>query len=182
MTNTFSSVLSSLVLAFILFVASSDATNKIVDISEICKTTVTPSFCSALLNSSPGGKDLVSLSQYIIDVDRANVTNTITLLKSLIPKSKDPKLTAHYKDCLDIYGEEGALGDVDDIQRAFKMKDYLGMNIHASALFDRGEDCISGEFPGQPGVHDPSLLPKYAFVVKQVTSIILVLSNDLRGA
>lgn len=176
-----SNFFSSLVLAFLLFVASFDATNKIVSISELCKQTKNPLFCSTLLNSSPGEKDLVSLGQFTIDVVRADVTNAITLLKSLVEiSSRDPKAKAHYENCLKFFGE-GAIDDIDDTQQALQMRDYLAMGVHASSLLDRVGNCVSGA-PGEPVFHDPSLIPKFCDVIEQVTSIILVISKDLRGA
>ncbi|XP_057423673.1 pectinesterase inhibitor 1-like [Lotus japonicus] len=174
-------VFSSLVLGFLLFVASSHAANKVVGVGELCKQTKNPSFCLGLLNSNPGGKDLVSLGQYTIDVVRANATNTITLLKSLVAKSgRDPKANAHYKKCLEHFeSDEGVLGDIQDTQEALKSGDYLGVNVHASALLDEVDDCISGESPGESPFPDRSLLPKYGGVMQQITSIILVISKYL---
>ncbi|KAJ1397029.1 Invertase/pectin methylesterase inhibitor domain superfamily [Sesbania bispinosa] len=67
---------SPIVLVFLLFVASSSYARRVVEVNAICRQTQNPSFCSSLLNSNPGGTELISLAQYTIGVVRANVTTT----------------------------------------------------------------------------------------------------------
>ncbi|KAE9597408.1 hypothetical protein Lal_00029866 [Lupinus albus] len=179
-------VISFFVLMFLLFSTSSYA-SKIVEINDICKQTMkNPSFCLSILNSKPGGAkgaDLVSLSQYIIDVARDNITNTVNLIKSLIIESgNDPKAKAHYETCLVHFDDESescALSDINYTQELLKKGDYGGVNIAASAVQTDVEDCISGESPGDTPYHDTSKLPQYADVIKQVVDIILIMSNYL---
>ncbi|KAK7290997.1 hypothetical protein RIF29_05826 [Crotalaria pallida] len=180
------SSISCLVLMFLLFASSSSyASNKVVDVSTICKETENPSFCLNILNSKPGGAkgaDLVTLAQYTIDVVRGNVTNSISLIKSLIEQSgKDPKAKAHYEECLVHFSEEeGALGDINQTQELLKKGDYVGVNSAASAVTTDVQDCISGEDPDDPTYPDKSKLLEYADIIEQVVSIILVISNYLR--
>ncbi|XP_057444331.1 uncharacterized protein LOC130736526 [Lotus japonicus] len=110
------------------------------------------------------------------------MTNTITLVKPLIAKSGDPKAKAHYNDCLENFDyEDGAIGDIDDTQQDLKKGDYASMSFAASAFLHKVDDCISGENLGER-FPDPSPLPKYGGVMEDVISIILVISNKLRGA
>ena len=173
---------SAVVLVFLLFDASSYAT-KVVEVNTICNRTTNPSFCSNILNSRPGGAigaDLVTLAQYTIDVVRANVTNTINLIKSLIANASDPKAKDHYQICLTYFGyEEGALGEVDYTEQMLKERDFQGVDVAAAGVISCVEDCISGDSPSDPPYHDPSLLPKYADFVEKVADIICVISTFL---
>ncbi|XP_057433511.1 pectinesterase inhibitor-like [Lotus japonicus] len=174
-----------LLLAFLLFVASSGAT-KVVEVGEICKKSTNPSFCLAVLNSNPGGKDLISLAQYTIDIDRANLTNTITLIKSLIANSSgDPKANAHYKNCLSYFVVDGgAFGAIEATQQYLNKRDYVGVNMRATDVHYFVDYCISGDDspgPNPPPFPDTSLLPKYAQVIQDITEIILIISNLLEG-
>ncbi|XP_057444556.1 pectinesterase inhibitor-like [Lotus japonicus] len=177
-----SKVFSFLVLAFLLFVAS-DATNKIVNISEICKKTTNPPLCLDAFNSSTIGKDLVSLSQVSIETVRALLLGVVFELKTYVPVSPvGPKAKAHYKKCLELFGEEGALSDIYDSEQALKMKDYLDMVVHANAVSDRIRVCVSGLSPGEPLFPIPDLLPGYSQsleAIKLMISIIHIISNDL---
>ncbi|KAJ1397027.1 Pectinesterase inhibitor domain [Sesbania bispinosa] len=173
---------SPFVLVFLLFVASSSYEAKVVEVNVICKETQNPSFCSSLLNSRPcgTGADLVSLAQYTIDVVRSNVTNSITLIKSLIAQSaNDSKASAHYKLCLEFFSSDAcALGSVEDTEKRLKEGDYQGVNLGASAVWTSVDSCISGDAPSpsEPPYPDHSLLPKYASVIEQVVQIILSIS------
>ncbi|XP_061369280.1 pectinesterase inhibitor 1-like [Gastrolobium bilobum] len=176
-----SCLISFFVLVFLLFVGSS---NKVVEVNAICKQAKNPSFCLSLLNSKPGGAThatLIDLAQYTIGVLRANVTITIKYINLLIAHSgTDRKAINHYKSCLTHFSyNEGALGDVENTQKCLRSGDYNGVNVAASAVMTDVEDCISGESPSNPSYHDPSMLPKYADVVKQIAQIILILSNFL---
>ncbi|XP_057457143.1 uncharacterized protein LOC130748069 [Lotus japonicus] len=174
-----------LLLVLLVFVASSRGA-KVVEVGEICKQSKNVSFCITLLNSSPSGKDLVSLTQYTIDVAHANVTNTITLIKSLIAKSvDDPKANAHYKTCLFYFVVEGgALNAIEDAQQCFNKGGYDGVGSSANQVYARVDACLLGDDGPDPGLTpfpDTSLLPNYADVIKQVAHIILFLSHLLIG-
>ncbi|KAK7290999.1 hypothetical protein RIF29_05829 [Crotalaria pallida] len=178
------SLISSLVLMFLLFAASSNASNKVVDVNAICKPTENPSLCSNILNSKPGGAkgaDLVSLALYTVDVARGNITNTINLIKSLIAKSAhNPNAKNHYEMCLLHFDyDEGALAIIDGIKKILKSRDYNSLNIAASAVQTEVSNCIVGDSPSDPPYHDSSLLPRYADVVDQVVDIILSISYYL---
>lgn len=169
---------SSLVLVFLLFAATSYAM-PVGEVKEICKKTKNPSFCFTLLNSNPNAS-LVSLTQYTIDIARANVTNTIKLINNLIAQSaKNPVAKKHYTMCLGHFGSEGALGDIEYTQELLQKGDYQGVNVAASSIIGDVEDCITGESPTDPPYHDPSQLPQYAAVLELVVDIILVLANVL---
>ncbi|RDX94716.1 hypothetical protein CR513_22869, partial [Mucuna pruriens] len=132
-------------------------------VNNICKQSRNFSFCVALLKSSPA-TDLVTLTQYTINVARVNITNTIKLIKLLISQSaRDPKANNHYASCLVHFNyDEGALGQVRYAEELLKKRDYQGVGVAATAILTYVEDCISGESPSDPPYPDHSKLPKYA--------------------
>ncbi|KAL5057617.1 hypothetical protein RYX36_029221 [Vicia faba] len=165
------SSLSILAIVFLLCIASSNAA---VDIQAICQKAKNPTFCTNLLTPKAGG-DLSSLAQYTLDVTRTDVSNTVSLLKTLIGKSGvDPKLQTHYKECLDHFDEEQALGDVLEAIQLLKSLDYNGVSVHLSAVMTDVDECLSDESPP-----DNSDLPKSAETVYQVSQISLIISNLL---
>ncbi|TKY61492.1 Pectinesterase inhibitor 2 [Spatholobus suberectus] len=170
---------SSFVLVFLLFGASSYAIS-VGEVNDICKQSENSSFCFTLLNSNPS-TNLVTLTQYTINVARVNVTNTIKLIKLLISQSAgDPNAKDHYTSCLVHFDyNEGALGAVEDAQKLLQKKDYQGVRVAASAIIAFVSSCISGESPSDPPYPDHSMLPKYAYVVNLVADIILIISKYL---
>ncbi|OIW20163.1 hypothetical protein TanjilG_02965 [Lupinus angustifolius] len=177
------SVLSSLVLLFFLFVASSSA-SKVVDVKVICAQVQDPKLCLSVLNSKPGGAkgaDLVTLAQYTINVARVKATNTVNLINILIAKSgSDPKAKEHYKICLTHFNkDEGALNDIDYVQELLKKGDYFGVGTAASAVLTDVDDCLTGEDPEDPPYPDKSNLPQYADVVQKIVEILLIISKYL---
>ncbi|KAK7270993.1 hypothetical protein RJT34_26561 [Clitoria ternatea] len=175
MANNFSCI----VLMFLLLVSSSYAIPNS-QVNVICGQTKNPLFCSTLLNSQPNA-DLKTLTQYTLNVARANITNTIKLINVLIAENANkPDAKTHYSSCLDHFDEdEGALGDLEYTEELFKNGDYQGVGVSASSIEDDVEDCISGESPSDPPYHDTSTLPQYASVVELVAQIIIILSKNL---
>ncbi|CAJ2644823.1 pectinesterase inhibitor 2-like [Trifolium pratense] len=173
---------SYLVFFFPVCVTSSSATNKVVDVSTICKPVTNPSFCSALLKSKQGA-DLVSLAQYTIGVARINITNTINLIKKLIAQSgKDVEAHRHYETCLLHFDvREGAMADLEDIQQLLKSGDYDSAFQSARSIRIDIDACISGESPSDPPYPDTSLLPKYADSVDKVAQIIERIIDLIKG-
>ena len=174
---------SILLLLFLSFGASSNASRVIQHkpthkmYHRICHLSQTPTFCYNLLSQRPHA-DLVTLAQFAVDVIRANVSNTVNLINSLILKTKDKDAEAnqHYYICLNHFGVEGALSHVDHIEDLLKKKDYTFLNSTASGdIFN----CILGESPSDEPYNDPSMLPQYANDVRQVVEIILIISDLL---
>lgn len=164
-----------LVVVLLFCVASSYAAND-VNLQDLCKQTKYPSFCLTLLKSKPRnvGGDLVSLARYSIDVLNTDASATVTLIKKLIAQSRGvPKKQAHYKDCLDHFGEDGILGDLLETRLLLKSSDYQGVNIHMAGVMTNVDDCLSGDSS------DTSLLPKYANNVNQVADVILIIAAIL---
>ncbi|OIW15524.1 hypothetical protein TanjilG_13830 [Lupinus angustifolius] len=177
------SIISCFVLMFVLFAESSYAA-KVVDVNDICKQSQNPSFCLTILNSKPGGvagADLVTLAQYTIDIVRGNLTNSVTLIQSLIANSgNDATAKSHYEQCLTFFGDkEGALVDIDYTQELLKKGDYFGVNSAASAVIVDVDDCIFGEDPEQPPYPDKSDLPKNADFIDKVLEALLIISQLL---
>ncbi|MED6224559.1 hypothetical protein PIB30_085287 [Stylosanthes scabra] len=160
------SLVSFIVLIFLLLDASSlsYASNRVVEIGEICKQTINPSVCSRVLNPKQGA-DLVTLEGYTIGVTGAKVRDTINLIKGLIAKTTDPGLSSHYKTCLAHFDE--ALDDINYARENLNKGDYLGVNVAASSADEDVDDCVSGDSPSDPPVQDPSVLPQYATLVQQ---------------
>jgi pectinesterase inhibitor-like protein len=172
--------LSFLAVVFLLCVVSSYARTD-VDVQAICKQADNPSFCLTLLNSKPGGpgKNLVDLEAYIFGVLRNDLSNSVALLKKLIAQSGgDPKKERYYKICLQYFGEdEGALGQIYVGLLQLKMGDYLGVNVHMSAILTFVNDCLTDE---DAPPKDTSMFPKDADLVNQVAKIGLLISTILR--
>jgi hypothetical protein len=163
----------SLLVVFLLCVTSSCAI-KVVDVDIICKNVTNHSFCSNLLNSKPGAsRDLVSLTQYTIDVLRANATNTVNLLNGLIEQSRGNfNLTYHYNVCLLHFdNKQGALRIVEIVEELFKMGNYLAMITEIDSIDFNAWECLSGDTPSDPIYKDTSLLPNYANDVMLVAKI-----------
>ncbi|XP_019430492.1 PREDICTED: uncharacterized protein LOC109337868 [Lupinus angustifolius] len=145
------SLISSLVLFFLLFVAPSSASN-FVDVKVICAQARDPILCSSVLNSKVVGAKgayLITFSQYTINVARVKATNTVNLINIMIAKSgSDPKAKEHYKICLTHFNkDEGAPNDIDYIEELLKKGDYFGVGTTASAIITDVDDCIIGEGP-----------------------------------
>ncbi|XP_027357193.1 pectinesterase inhibitor 1-like [Abrus precatorius] len=109
--------LSSAVLMFLLF-ATSMYVSQGVEVDAICKKASNPSFCRNIVNSKPGGAanaDLVGIAQYVVDVTRVNVTNTIKLIHRLIRRNvNNSDAREHYTLCLKHFNyETGALRRVE---------------------------------------------------------------------
>ncbi|ESW17824.1 hypothetical protein PHAVU_007G271600 [Phaseolus vulgaris] len=165
---------------FVLFLLGSSS-NGIPDseVKSICSKTQNPAFCLSLLGSNPSAT-IVDLTQHVIDIARGNVSNTIKLISNLIAQSgKNPKAKEHYKACLEHFGEDGALGDVDYTQELLHKGDYQGVNLAAASIADDVDDCISGESPTDPSFNDLSPLPSHAKVIESVVAVLLVLSKSL---
>ncbi|KAL2335176.1 hypothetical protein Fmac_016389 [Flemingia macrophylla] len=172
---------TSMVLVFLLFAASSYATQG-VELDSICKQAENPTFCLNLLNSKPGGvagADLVDLANYALDVARANITTTTKLIKRLIRRNvNDTEARDHYRLCLNQI-HKGALNKVEFTQMTLNSGDYQSLNVAASGIRTHIELCIDGESPSDTPYNDTSLLPTYANVISQVVDIILIISNNL---
>ncbi|KAE9599936.1 hypothetical protein Lal_00045446 [Lupinus albus] len=177
------SLISYLVLVFLLFAATSSA-SKVVDVNVICNQAQDPSLCSSILNSKPGGTkgaDLISLAQYTIDVARVKANDTINLINMLIANSdSDSKGKNHYKACLTNFNkDEGALKDIDYVQELLKNEDYFGISAAARAINIDIDDCITGYDTKDTPYDDKSKLPQHADIVEKVVDIILIISTYL---
>ncbi|KAL5077898.1 hypothetical protein RYX36_016882 [Vicia faba] len=174
----------SLVVVFLLCVTCCYAV-KVVDVDIICKSATNHSFCSNLLNSKIGGnKDLVSLTEYSIDVLRGNVSNTVNLINKLIEQNGGNfNLTYHYNMCLFHFDiTKGALGSVEYAEELFKMRNYLAMIPTMESIVFNAWECLSGDTPSDPPYHDTSLLPVYADVVMLVANVVLSILKYLTQA
>lgn len=169
---------SSLVLVFLLFATTSYAI-PVGEVNVICKQTADLTFCFTLLNSNPNAT-LVDLTQYTINIAQANITETIKYINYLIAQSaKDPIAKSHYTSCLEHYGSEGALDDINYTRELLKKGDYQGVRVAVASVRSDVDDCISGDSPTDPPYQDPSMLPQYAAILELIVDIIIVLSKSL---
>ncbi|XLS99235.1 hypothetical protein HN51_041970 [Arachis hypogaea] len=183
------SLILTLVLAFLLFDATSNA-QKIVKVEDICKQTKIFAYCSNLLNSIPGGAaraDVDSLAHYTIEVLRSKLKNTVNLLNSLIAKATDPKAKELYNFCLkEFTAQDGALAEIDPMQQSLKAKDYNSVSFHLNDVVADNDECMShGQDQSSTSSHhfttddfkDPSPLPQFTDDIFKVLQIITVISN-----
>jgi len=174
--------LSFLVVVFHLFVASCYSI-KFVDVDTICKNATNPSFCSTLLKSNPSGSgDLINLAQYTLNVVRTNVTNTIKQINKLIRQSVGYEAAwIHYRSCLTDFSEDiGALQFVDGAEGFLKVGNYALALDCTISIEGRMYMCMSGgNSPSDPPFHDTSSLPKYVYMVNQISEIIETILNYL---
>ncbi|RYR55169.1 hypothetical protein Ahy_A06g030415 [Arachis hypogaea] len=183
------SLILTLVFAFLLFDATSNA-QKIVKVEEICNQTKIVAYCSNLLNSIPGGAaraDVDSLAHYTIEVLRSKLKNTVNLLNSLIAKATDPKAKELYNFCLkEFTGQDGALAEIDPMQKSLKAKDYNDVSFHLNDLVADNDECMSyGQDQSSTSSHhfttdfkDPSPLPQFTDDIFKFSSIVPVISRD----
>ncbi|CAL5184638.1 unnamed protein product [Lathyrus oleraceus] len=164
---------SYLLVIFILCVSSSYAAKE-VDVDTICKGVINDTYCSDVLNSKPGeNRDLISFVEYSIEVARANLTNTVNLIRKLIANSAgNVEAKRHYEMCLYHFDEEHGLRLVDQVGEYLKEGDYEAAQQNAISIGVHADDCLSGESPGETPYPDPSQLPKYALVVIQISEIL----------
>ncbi|MED6210484.1 hypothetical protein PIB30_064550 [Stylosanthes scabra] len=150
---------------------------KVVKVETICNGTVLSSFCSDLLNSKPGGAkgaDIDSLAQYTIEVLRSNLTNTVNLLKSLTANSSDHTLVDVYYGCLgNLNVGDGALGEIDPMQRNLKAYDYNAVTFGLNDIIHDNDDCMSNDQESD----DPSRLPHYTDDILKVTVVLSLISK-----
>ncbi|CAJ1967173.1 unnamed protein product [Sphenostylis stenocarpa] len=171
--------LCSVVLGVLLMFASTSDAIPTGELTMICKKTQNPKLCVNLLKSNPKNASLVEVTEHIIDVVGEEVRKGIKLIHDLIGGERNPVARRHYWSCLEHFGSEGALGDVEYSKEMLRRRDYLGVNVAASAVISDVEDCVSGDSPTDPSFHDSSALPKCAAHVESIVDVLLVLSNRL---
>ncbi|KAL5080627.1 hypothetical protein RYX36_009048 [Vicia faba] len=175
-----------LLVILVLCVASSNST-KVVEVNDICKESFQESFCSKLLKSRPGGAkgvDLVNLAQYTIDVVRANLTNTLTLLHKLIPESSTVKAKKHYDTCLLDLGPVGTSASVhlNDADSSFKRGDYKNMAASTALLVQNILHCRNDRkdyYYYYDYGSDKALFTNYVEVVLQTSKILDIIATYL---
>ncbi|KAK7290992.1 hypothetical protein RIF29_05819 [Crotalaria pallida] len=180
------SIISCLVLMFLLFASSSHASNKVVDVNVICKQALNSSFCLNVLNSKPGGAkgaDLITLAQYTIDVVHSNLTNTINLIKTLIAQNRnDKKAEDYYENCLTVFaGKMGTLPNIEKSQESLKKGDYQSVAFDATSCRIGITVCLDEMNPKGPSYDDKSKLPQYVEVLDQVSYMMSLLARFLMG-
>nr|KYP56602.1 Pectinesterase inhibitor 1 [Cajanus cajan] len=170
-------IFSSLSLVFLLLATTSYAV-PVSHVTLICQGTLNPSFCSSLLKNQ--NESYFHIAQYTLDVARANVTNTINLIKKLIAHStKDPTEKTHFRSCLYSFGPNGVLGDINYAHFLFKRKEYEAMSVAIASIQSDIDDCTKRKSPSDAPYHDPSQLSKYIHVVELVANVILIFAKYL---
>ncbi|XP_038876296.1 pectinesterase inhibitor-like [Benincasa hispida] len=141
--------------------------------SSICLKTSNPSFCTNLLKSA-GSTDLKALATYTLNLAHKNAGKSMTLAKSLAATTTNSQLKKRYLSCSENYDE--AIGDIENAQKYLATGDFNGVNLATSGIMTTINDC-QDSFEHPP--RDHSLLPKKSKTLKDICSIILVISNLL---
>ncbi|XP_058776345.1 uncharacterized protein LOC131650657 [Vicia villosa] len=141
--NQYMSFLLSLLL---LCVASSDSSNKVVEVDVICKEASNPSYCSNLLNSKPGGAKDVSLddfAHYMIDGLIDNSTNTEMLISVLIDKIGDnyTEINYYYRCLVNIISVDGITSTLVIAEKDLTLKHYPAMIKGVGNVMDKILQC-----------------------------------------
>lgn len=141
--NSFNALFLLALQASLLLASFSDNVDASSLIDQVCGHHTNPKFCHDRLTSAPGanGADLPTLAGISLRLAKSRANNT-DHIKSLLGSEKDDKAKKCLTDCLDDYGEAAA--SLDSASSDFGAKDYLKMNLDASAASDYGGDCEDG--------------------------------------
>ncbi|GAV76007.1 PMEI domain-containing protein, partial [Cephalotus follicularis] len=174
--------LPSIVLVLFLCIALSHARlySKISSsvLNNICFRTQNPKFCLGVLTSTPNVNttDLPGLAKISIGIANASASNTKSFISRLIKTTSGPKLKGRYMSCFENYDD--AIDDLEQAQQYLSSSDYLGVSVAASGAMDQAGDC-NDDFKQPPAA--PALLIQRNQVLGNLSDIILVISNVLRG-
>ncbi|KAE9599803.1 hypothetical protein Lal_00045669 [Lupinus albus] len=173
------SIISSLVLLFLLYAASSSA-SKVMDVKVIDAQARYPKLCLSVLKSEPGGAkraDLIILAQYPINAAHVKANNTVNQTNMLIPKSdSDHKAKAHYKIFLTHFNKnESALNDINYVQELLNKGNYFRVSITTGNVLTNVDDCLTGENPKGTPYANKFKLPQYPDVLNKLLRIFFVL-------
>lgn len=166
-------IVSLLSISFTLTIAKADL------IGDVCSKAQKPALCLSALNADPRSKgaNLEGLATISIDISQKNAQTVRDLVNTLLKQATDPKLKTRYDSCLENYND--AVDDLGELPGFLKSKDYLGLNVHASAAFDGPTTC-DDNFSETPPAEAPQLKDA-SDKLQGLIDIILVISNLLKG-
>ncbi|XP_049407828.1 pectinesterase inhibitor-like, partial [Solanum stenotomum] len=110
-------------------------------INDVCSKTQKPTICLSALkgDSRSKGANLEGLATISIDISLKNMQSTHDLVNTLLNQATNPKLKTRYSSCLENYND--GIDDLRGLPALLKSKDYVGLNIHASAALDDPSTC-----------------------------------------
>ncbi|KAM3319176.1 pectinesterase inhibitor-like [Capsicum chacoense] len=147
-------------------------------INDVCSKTQKPAICLSALKGDPRSKNanLEGLATISIDISLKNMQSGRDLVNSLLKQATDSKLKTRYDSCLENYND--SIDDLKELPPFLKSKDYLGLNVHASAALNGPTTCDDNF--SSPPAEAPQLKAASDKLVELI-EIILVISNLLRG-
>ncbi|XP_031742367.1 pectinesterase inhibitor-like [Cucumis sativus] len=141
--------------------------------SNICPQTSNPSFCASILENA-NNIDLKALIAYSLKLAHTNAGKSMTLAKALAVLTTNTLLKKQYLFCFENYDE--AMCDIEKAKNDLVFGDYSGVNLAISDAMMIADDCHDSF--KQP-LKDMSLLPNNTKMLKDIYSIILVISSIL---
>ncbi|PHU23697.1 Pectinesterase inhibitor [Capsicum chinense] len=146
-------------------------------INDVCSKTKKPATCLSALNGDLRSKSatLEGLATISIDISLKNTQSGRDLVNSLLKQATDPKLKTRYNSCLENYND--TIDDLKELPPFLKSKDYIGLNVHASAALDGPITC-DDNFSSPPA--EALQLKAASDKLVELIDIILVISNLLR--
>ncbi|TYK02952.1 pectinesterase inhibitor-like [Cucumis melo var. makuwa] len=142
-------------------------------VSNICPQTSNPSFCASILESA-NNIDLKALIAYGLNLAHTNAGKSMTLAKALAVLTTNPRLKKQYLSCFENYDE--AMCDIEKAKSDLAFGDYNGVNLAISDAMMIADDCHDNF---EQSLKDMSLLPNNTRTLKDIYSIILVISSIL---
>ncbi|CAN4085969.1 unnamed protein product [Withania somnifera] len=169
---TLSYISALLLVASLLSISRADLIN------DVCSKTQKPTICLSTLNGDPRSKgaNLEGLATISIDISLKNMQFARNLVNSLLKQATDPNLKTRYNSCLENYND--SIDDLKELPALLNSKDYLGLNVHASAALDGPSTC-DDNFTTLPA--EAPQLKAASDKIQNLIDIILVISNLLRG-
>ncbi|KAF3676973.1 putative pectinesterase inhibitor-like [Capsicum annuum] len=146
-------------------------------INDVCSKTKKPTTCLSALNGDLRSKSatLEGLATISIDISLKNTQSGRDLVNSLLKQATDPKLKTRYNSCLENYND--TIDDLKELPPFLKSKDYIGLNVRASAALDGPITC-DDNFSSPPA--EALQLKAASDKLVELIDIILVISNLLR--
>ncbi|CAN4088054.1 unnamed protein product [Withania somnifera] len=146
--------------------------------NDVCAKTNKPAICLSALNGDSRSKcaNLEGLAIISIDISLKNMESTRDFVNSLLKQAIDVALKTRYDSCLENYND--SVDELKELPSFLKSKDYIGLNVHASAALDGPATCDDNF--STPPIEAPQLKAASDKLIALI-DIILVISNLLRG-
>ncbi|CAI9104156.1 OLC1v1002781C1 [Oldenlandia corymbosa var. corymbosa] len=152
--NLISTSFSLFMISFVILLSTSCRSASASIVSEVCKNTTDPKFCTETLNADPRSKtaDKKGLVRIITDKGLAKGKEDFDLINKLLKEARDPALKPlleHCNFCYDLLSNR----DFYDVIDALNNNDFVSASIMTTSAMDNAVDCEDG-FNGA-GVKSP---------------------------